>query len=46
MIKNTPQNIYEEFKKFERQMEEICFIKSIAESLKTYRKMIKLKRYD
>jgi hypothetical protein len=40
------QKIYEEFAKFERTMEELHLLKSVAEDLKNYRKMIKLKRYD
>jgi hypothetical protein len=40
------QKIYEEFAKFERTMEELRLLKSVAEDLKSYRRMIKLKRYD
>jgi hypothetical protein len=40
------QKIYEEFAKFERTMEELHLLKSVAEDLKSYRRMIKLKRYD
>jgi len=40
------QKIYEEFAKFKRTMEELHLLKSVAEDLKNYRKMIKLKKYD
>jgi hypothetical protein len=40
------QKIYEEFAKFERTMEELHLLRSVADDLKNYRKMIKLKRYD
>ena len=40
------QKIYEEFAKFEKTMEELRLLRSVAEDLKNYRKMIRLKRYD
>jgi len=44
--RKTLQKLREEFLKFERTMEELHFLKLIAEDLKSFRKMIKLKRYD
>jgi len=40
------EKIHEEFAKFETTMEELCLLKRVAADLKSYRKMIKLKRYD
>jgi len=40
------QKIYEEFAKFEKTMEELRLLRCVAEDLRNYRKMIKLKRYD
>jgi hypothetical protein len=40
------QKIWEEFAKFEKTMEELHMLKIVAEDLKNFRKMIKLKRYD
>jgi hypothetical protein len=40
------QKIREEFAKFERTMEELHLLRSVAEDLKNFRRMIKLKRYD
>lgn len=42
----TLQKLREEFLKFESTMEELYFLKLIAEDLKSFREMIKLKRYD
>jgi len=44
--KRLLQKLYEEFAKFERTMEELYLLKRVAEDLKSFRKMIKLKRYD
>lgn len=44
--RKTLQKIREEFLKFEKTMEELYLLKLIAEDLKNYRKMIKLKKYD
>ena len=38
--------IQEEFIQFERTMEELRLLKTVAEDLKSFRKMIKLKKYD
>jgi hypothetical protein len=40
------QKIHEEFAKFESTMEELHLLRCVAADLKSYRKMIKLKRYD
>jgi len=42
----TLQKLREEFLKFERTMEELYFLKLIAEDLRSFRKMITLKKYD
>ena len=44
--KALPQKIHEEFAKFDTTMQEIHFLKLVADDLKSYRRMIKLKRYD
>ena len=44
--RNTLQKLRKEFLKFERTMEELYFLKLISEDLKSFRRMIKLKRYD
>ena len=48
MADNTAvlQKILEEFAKFETTMEELCLLKKVAADLRSYRKMMKLKRYD
>ncbi len=40
------QKIREEFVKFEKTMEELHFLKLVAQDLENVRKMIKLKKYD
>jgi len=40
------KKIREEFAKFERTMEELHFLKQVANDLKSFREMIKLKKYD
>ena len=42
----TTRKLHEEFKSFNNTMEELHLLKSIAEDLKNYRKMIRLKKYD
>ncbi|MCW3993547.1 MAG: hypothetical protein NWE85_03145 [Candidatus Bathyarchaeota archaeon] len=44
--RTTLQKLREEFLKFQRTMEELYFLKLVAEDLKSFRRMIKLKRYD
>jgi len=43
---DTLKRLREELLKFERTMEELHLLKLIAEDLKSFRKMIKLRRYD
>jgi hypothetical protein len=40
------QKIHEEFTSFRSTMEELYMLKKVAEDLRSYRKMIKLKKYD
>ncbi|MGB9959986.1 MAG: hypothetical protein ACPLKQ_05650 [Candidatus Bathyarchaeales archaeon] len=40
------ERLYEEFAKFERTMEELRFLKLVAHDLKSFRKMIRLRKYD
>jgi len=40
------RKLQEEFVKFERTMEELHFLKLVADDLKSFRKMIELKKYD
>lgn len=40
------RKLHEEFARFERTMEELYLLKRVAADLKSYRKMIRLKRYD
>jgi len=40
------QKIREEFLKFEKTMADLYILKLVAEDLKNYREMIKLKKYD
>lgn len=40
------QKIQEEFTSFHKTMEELHLLKRVASDLKSYRRMIKLKRYD
>jgi PBP1b-binding outer membrane lipoprotein LpoB len=42
----TVQKISEEFINFRKTMEELYLLKRVASDLKSYRKMIKLKKYD
>jgi hypothetical protein len=42
----TVQKINEEFVNFQKTMEELCMLKRVASDLKSYRRMIKLKKYD
>jgi len=44
--RKTLQKLREEFLKFERTMEELYLLRLVAEDLKSFRRMIKLKRYD
>jgi len=40
------KKIREEFTRFERTMEEIRFLKQVTQDLKSFREMLKLKKYD
>jgi len=40
------KKIREEFAKFERTIEELHFLRQVAQDLKNFREMIKLKKYD
>ncbi len=40
------KKIREEFAKFERTMEELHFLKQVSQDLKSFREMIRLKKYD
>jgi cell shape-determining protein MreC len=42
----TVQKISEEFINFRKTMEELYMLKRVASDLKSYRRMIKLKKYD
>jgi hypothetical protein len=43
---SSVQKIHEEFANFEKTMEEVHFLRLVAQDLKSFREMIKLKRYD
>jgi hypothetical protein len=40
------EKILEEFTKFQSRMEEIRLLRCVSEDLKSYRRMIRIKRYD
>jgi len=40
------QKISEEFANFQKTMEELRLLKNVAQDLKSYRRMLKVKRYD
>jgi hypothetical protein len=40
------EKLQHEFRKFQKEMEELRYLKRIAEDLKNFRRMITLKRYD
>jgi uncharacterized protein (UPF0335 family) len=40
------EKIFEEFAKFEKTMEELYFLKSVAKDIKHVKRMIKIKKYD
>jgi len=42
----TVQKINDEFINFRKTMEELYMLKRVASDLKSYRRMIKLKKYD
>jgi len=40
------QRLHEEFATFQKTMEELHLLRLVASDLKSYRRMIKLKKYD
>jgi len=42
----TLEKFHEEFMDFQKNMEKLNLLKKVAEDLKSYRKMIHVKRYD
>jgi len=40
------ERLYEEFAKFEKTMEELRFLKLVAQDLKSFRKMLRFRKYD
>jgi len=40
------QKVREEFAKFEKTMEELYFLKRVAQDLRSFREMVKLRKYD
>jgi len=44
--KAVVEKIHEEFINFSKTMEELYMLKRVASDLRSYRKMIKLKKYD
>jgi len=40
------KKVQEEFAKFETTMEELRVLRSVADELRSFRRMIELKRYD
>ncbi|MCK4424702.1 hypothetical protein KAU93_03375 [Candidatus Bathyarchaeota archaeon] len=48
MSKNNEalEKLQHEFRRFQKEMEELRYLKCVAEDLRSLRKMITLKRYD
>ncbi|HII86049.1 TPA: hypothetical protein HA273_05715 [Candidatus Bathyarchaeota archaeon] len=40
------RRVHEEIAKFEKTMEELRMLKCVSEDLRSYRKMIRIKKYD
>jgi len=40
------ERLFEEFAKFEKTMEELRFLKLVAQNLKSFRKMLSFRKYD
>lgn len=40
------ERLYEEFARFERAMEELRFLKLVAQDLRSFRKMLRFRKYD
>jgi len=46
MTQNTLYKFNDEMAKFKKTMDEINMLRSISEDLKSFRRMIKVKKYD
>ncbi|MEM3616916.1 MAG: hypothetical protein QXJ31_03275 [Candidatus Bathyarchaeia archaeon] len=44
--KRALERLYEEFVRFEKAMEELRFLKMVAQDLKSFRKMLRFRKYD
>jgi len=44
--RKTIERLYEEFAKFEKTVEELRFLRLVAQDLKSFRKMLSLRKYD
>ncbi len=40
------RRVHEEIEKFEKTMEELKMLKCVSEDLRSYRRMIQIKKYD
>jgi hypothetical protein len=40
------EKLHDEFVRFQSRMAELCLLRQVASDLKSYRRMIKVKRYD
>ncbi|MEM1566350.1 MAG: hypothetical protein QW510_04595 [Candidatus Bathyarchaeia archaeon] len=45
-FRGNPEGLYEEFAKFMAAMEELHFLRLVAQDLKSFRRMLKFKRFD
>ncbi len=46
MTQDTVRMFNDELAKFKRAMEEMNLLKSVSEDLKSYRRMVKIKKFD
>ena len=44
--RKTIERLYAEFAKFEKTMEELRFLRLVAQDLKSFRKMLSFRKYD
>ncbi|MCS7124288.1 MAG: hypothetical protein NZ932_02580 [Candidatus Bathyarchaeota archaeon] len=44
--RKIPERFYEEFSKFTVAIEELQFLRLVAQDLKSFRKMLRFRRYD
>lgn len=44
--RSTIERLHEEFVKFERAIEELHFLKMVAQDLKSFKRMLKFRKYD